>query len=103
MSLTCATYGRQVFGIGGRLAWANGFEAGCYDMPAFIYDAGNGTAGSIFDVSNLSAAEVTERHRKGRQTNRVFASARCRHMCFPLLRAAISMSPRTPHYELIRR
>ncbi|RJE17543.1 hypothetical protein PHISCL_10119 [Aspergillus sclerotialis] len=51
MSLTCATYGRQVFGVGGRLAWANGYDAGCYDMPAFIYDAGDGTTRSIFNAS----------------------------------------------------
>ncbi|KAK2743719.1 hypothetical protein FQN55_007122 [Onygenales sp. PD_40] len=39
MTLTCETYGRQIFGIGGRLAWADDAAAGCYDVPAFIYDA----------------------------------------------------------------
>ncbi|XHG06160.1 hypothetical protein AWENTII_009365 [Aspergillus wentii] len=39
MSLTCQAYGRQIFGVGGRLALANGQGAGCYTMPAFIYDA----------------------------------------------------------------
>ncbi|KAI9371697.1 hypothetical protein BJX61DRAFT_534554 [Aspergillus egyptiacus] len=51
MSLTCETYGRQIFGIGGRLAWANGAEAGCYDTPAFIYDAQSEAVTDRFDPS----------------------------------------------------
>ncbi|KAL3461828.1 hypothetical protein BJX64DRAFT_152016 [Aspergillus heterothallicus] len=52
MSLTCETYGRQIFGIGGRLAWANGAEAGCYDTPAFIYDAQSEAVTDRFDPSS---------------------------------------------------
>ncbi|KAL4781755.1 hypothetical protein BJX76DRAFT_369608 [Aspergillus varians] len=39
MSHTCLTHGRQIFGIGGRQAWADNSSAGCYNMPTFIYDA----------------------------------------------------------------
>lgn len=51
MSLACATYGPQIFGIGGRLAWFNGNGAGCYTMPAFIYDAQSESTQTEFDVS----------------------------------------------------
>jgi hypothetical protein len=53
MTLTCVTYGRQIFGIGGRLAWAEDGQAGCYDAPAFIYDAQSEASRSSFDVSIL--------------------------------------------------
>lgn len=53
MTLTCVTYGRQIFGIGGRRAWADDGKAGCYDAPAFIYDAQSETTRSSFDVSTL--------------------------------------------------
>ncbi|KAF9894833.1 hypothetical protein FE257_004454 [Aspergillus nanangensis] len=49
MSLTCAPYGRQIFGIGGRLAWADDSEAGCYDMPAFVYDSVSEVVREEFD------------------------------------------------------
>ncbi|KAL2833737.1 hypothetical protein BDW59DRAFT_138116 [Aspergillus cavernicola] len=39
MTHSCQAYGRQIFGIGGRQAWADNSTAGCYDVPAFIYDA----------------------------------------------------------------
>ncbi|KAJ0419206.1 hypothetical protein BJY00DRAFT_286482 [Aspergillus carlsbadensis] len=51
MSLACEAYGRQIFGIGGRLAWANGADAGCYDTPAFIYDAQTEAVTDQFDPS----------------------------------------------------
>jgi hypothetical protein len=51
MTLTCVTYGRQIFGIGGRLAWADDSQAGCYDTPAFIYDAQSEVTRTSFDVS----------------------------------------------------
>ncbi|KAL2816667.1 hypothetical protein BJX63DRAFT_419866 [Aspergillus granulosus] len=51
MSLTCEAYGRQIFGIGGRLAWADGADAGCYDTPAFLYDAQTEAVTDHFDPS----------------------------------------------------
>ncbi|KAJ5916588.1 hypothetical protein N7504_000603 [Penicillium tannophilum] len=51
MTLQCATYGRQIFAVGGRLAWADDSEAGCYTMPAFIYDAQSEATRSTFDPS----------------------------------------------------
>lgn len=56
MTLTCVTYGRQIFGIGGRLAWADDGQAGCYDAPAFIYDAQSEVTRSSFDVSTLPSS-----------------------------------------------
>ncbi|EEP76020.1 conserved hypothetical protein [Uncinocarpus reesii 1704] len=38
MTLTCEAYGRQIFGIGGRKARYDDARAGCYTMPAFLYD-----------------------------------------------------------------
>lgn len=62
MTLACATYGRQIFGVGGRLAWADDSKAGCYDMPTFIYDAQSEVVRSSFDVitpsENLVATEL---------------------------------------------
>ena len=52
MTLTCVTYGRQIFGIGGRKAWADDSAAGCYNAPAFIYDAQSEVSRSSFDVSS---------------------------------------------------
>lgn len=51
MTLQRATYGRQVFAVGRRLAWADDAGAGRYDMPAFIYDAQSEATRSTFDVS----------------------------------------------------
>lgn len=51
MTLTCVSYGRQIFGIGGRKAWADDSAAGCYDAPAFIYDAQSEVSRSSFNVS----------------------------------------------------
>ncbi|KAJ9488880.1 hypothetical protein VN97_g4406 [Penicillium thymicola] len=61
MTLTCVTYGRQIFGIGGRLAWADDDEAGCYDAPAFIYDAQSEATRSSFDpdLSSFSLSSST--------------------------------------------
>ena len=53
MSHACVGYGRQIIGVGGRLAWANDQKAGCYDVPAFIYDAQSQTNRSDFDVSYI--------------------------------------------------
>jgi hypothetical protein len=52
ITLDCASYGSQIFGVGGRLAWADDSGAGCYDMPAFIYDAQSQTVKAEFDVSD---------------------------------------------------
>ncbi|KAJ5907096.1 uncharacterized protein N7473_004012 [Penicillium subrubescens] len=49
ITLDCAAYGSQIFGVGGRLAWADDSGAGCYDMPAFIYDAQSQTVKAEFD------------------------------------------------------
>ncbi|KAL5047125.1 hypothetical protein BDW71DRAFT_181117 [Aspergillus fruticulosus] len=51
MSHTCQTYGRQILGIGGRQAWADDFAAGCYDTPAFLYDAQSEVVRTTFDPS----------------------------------------------------
>ncbi|KAL4814748.1 hypothetical protein BDW67DRAFT_165117 [Aspergillus spinulosporus] len=51
MSHTCQTYGRQIIGIGGRQAWANDAAAGCYDAPAFLYDAQSEVVRTDFDPS----------------------------------------------------
>ncbi|KAL4742961.1 hypothetical protein BDV11DRAFT_166630 [Aspergillus similis] len=57
MSHTCQTYGRQIIGIGGRQAWADDSAAGCYDTPAFLYDAQSEVVRTIFDPS-LSAYSI---------------------------------------------
>ncbi|KAJ6132649.1 hypothetical protein N7471_007864 [Penicillium samsonianum] len=61
MTLTCVTYGRQIFGIGGRRAWADDGKAGCYDTPAFIYDAQSEATRSSFDpaLSSFSLSSST--------------------------------------------
>ncbi|CAI7635574.1 uncharacterized protein N7487_002539 [Penicillium crustosum] len=61
MTLMCVTYGRQIFGIGGRLAWADDGQAGCYDAPAFIYDAQSEVTRSSFDptLSSFSLSSST--------------------------------------------
>ncbi|KAL5043597.1 hypothetical protein BDW71DRAFT_187728 [Aspergillus fruticulosus] len=53
MSHICHTYGRQIFGIGGRQAWADNSSAGCYGRPAFIYDAQSEVVRNEFDVCPL--------------------------------------------------
>ncbi|KAL4749460.1 hypothetical protein BDW72DRAFT_194807 [Aspergillus terricola var. indicus] len=65
MSHTCHTYGRQIFGIGGRQAWADNSSAGCYGRPAFIYDAQSEVVRDVFDpalstysVPSVTAAEI---------------------------------------------
>ncbi|KAJ5648013.1 hypothetical protein N7490_004385 [Penicillium lividum] len=67
MTLQCATYGRQIFGVGGRLAWADDADAGCYTMPAFIYDAQSEATRSTFDpalnsysLSSSTAKDIKE-------------------------------------------
>lgn len=54
MTLTCESYGRQIFGVGGRFAWADDSKAGCYRMPAFIYDTVSEVSRTDYDVSLLS-------------------------------------------------
>ncbi|RAK80039.1 uncharacterized protein BO72DRAFT_27003 [Aspergillus fijiensis CBS 313.89] len=65
MTLSCQAYGRQIFGVGGRLAWADDSDAGCYTMPAFIYDAQSEVVRSGFDpglmtysLSSATAADI---------------------------------------------
>ena len=53
MTTECATYGTQIFTIGGRKKWYNDGRAGTYTMPAFIYDADSQAIRSNFDVRNL--------------------------------------------------
>ncbi|KAF4769582.1 hypothetical protein HAV15_011346 [Penicillium sp. str.  len=48
-------------GIGGRLAWAEDGQAGCYDAPAFIYDAQSEVTRSSFDVSTLSSSKSSSK------------------------------------------
>ncbi|KAE8141236.1 hypothetical protein BDV38DRAFT_268517 [Aspergillus pseudotamarii] len=57
MTHVCQAYGRQIFGVGGRLAWADDSGGGCYDMPAFIYDAQSEVIRTQFDP-RLSAYSV---------------------------------------------
>ncbi|KAB8264201.1 hypothetical protein BDV32DRAFT_135551 [Aspergillus pseudonomiae] len=57
MTHVCQAYGRQIFGVGGRLAWADDADAGCYDTPAFIYDAQSEVIRAQFDPG-LSAYSV---------------------------------------------
>ncbi|KAL4919697.1 hypothetical protein BDW62DRAFT_209634 [Aspergillus aurantiobrunneus] len=61
MSHVCQTYGRQIFGIGGRQAWADNSSAGCYNMPAFIYDAQSEVVRNEFDpaLSTYSVPSAT--------------------------------------------
>ncbi|KAL4739023.1 hypothetical protein BDV11DRAFT_215509 [Aspergillus similis] len=65
MSHTCHTYGRRIFGIGGRQAWADNSSAGCYGRPAFIYDAQSEVVRNEFDpalstysIPSVTAAEI---------------------------------------------
>ncbi|KAA8642895.1 uncharacterized protein ATNIH1004_009656 [Aspergillus tanneri] len=51
MTYACAAYGRQIFGVGGRLAWADDQDAGCYEVPAFLYDAQSEAIMPDFDKS----------------------------------------------------
>jgi hypothetical protein len=55
MTLTCESYGSQVFGVGGRLNWKN--DTGCFatGMPMFIYDVVSQTNPTTFDVSLFAA------------------------------------------------
>ncbi|KAL2863953.1 putative cell wall anchored protein [Aspergillus lucknowensis] len=61
MTHTCQAYGRQIFGLGGRQAWADNFTAGCYDTPAFIYDAQSEVVRMDFDpgLSTYSIPSAT--------------------------------------------
>lgn len=51
MTHTCELRGRQMFAVGGRLAWQVDDRAGCYTMPAFVYDLVDQSVKSRFDVS----------------------------------------------------
>lgn len=53
MTHTCELRGRQMFAVGGRLAWQDDDKAGCYTMPAFVYDIVDQTVKSKFDVSHV--------------------------------------------------
>lgn len=57
MTHTCQSYGRQIFGVGGRLAWADDANAGCYGTPAFVYDAQSEIIRTQFDPG-LSAYSI---------------------------------------------
>ncbi|KAF7171758.1 hypothetical protein CNMCM6106_006140 [Aspergillus hiratsukae] len=57
MSLFCQAYGPQVFGIGGRINWADDQDAGCYTMPAFIYDVNSETSRTTFDPAVTSYSQ----------------------------------------------
>ncbi|KAE8313114.1 hypothetical protein BDV41DRAFT_564630 [Aspergillus transmontanensis] len=61
MTHVCQAYGRQIFGVGGRLAWSDDAGAGCYDMPAFIYDAQSEVIRTQFDpgLSTYSLPSAT--------------------------------------------
>ncbi|KAJ5266977.1 Kelch-type beta propeller [Penicillium angulare] len=54
MTMDCATYGSQIFGVGGRLAWYVDERAGCYKMPAFIYDAESQAIRTDFDPTRTA-------------------------------------------------
>ncbi|CAI7613056.1 unnamed protein product [Penicillium bialowiezense] len=77
MTLTCVTYGRQIFGIGGRQAWADDGEAGCYDAPAFIYDAQSEASRSSFDpgLSSFSLSSATSKDIEASPTPSSWASS----------------------------
>ncbi|KAJ5357420.1 hypothetical protein N7541_004578 [Penicillium brevicompactum] len=77
MTLTCVTYGRQIFGIGGRQAWADDGEAGCYDAPAFIYDAQSEASRSSFDpgLSSFSLSSSTSKDIEASPTPSAWASS----------------------------
>lgn len=55
MTLTCESYGSQVFGVGGRLNWNNDTACFATGMPMFIYDVGSQTNPTTFDVSLFAA------------------------------------------------
>ncbi|GIK03408.1 hypothetical protein Aspvir_007477 [Aspergillus viridinutans] len=57
MTLVCEAYGPQVFGIGGRINWADDQDAGCYTMPAFIYDVNSGSSRTKFNPALTSYAQ----------------------------------------------
>ncbi|KAF4219466.1 hypothetical protein CNMCM6457_003032 [Aspergillus fumigatiaffinis] len=57
MTLVCEAYGPQVFGIGGRIHWADDQDAGCYTMPAFIYDVNSGSSRAKFDPALTSYSQ----------------------------------------------
>ncbi|GFG17388.1 hypothetical protein IFM5058_08449 [Aspergillus udagawae] len=57
MTLVCEAYGPQVFGIGGRINWADDQGAGCYSMPAFIYDVNSGKSRARFDPALTSYSQ----------------------------------------------
>ncbi|KAL4751807.1 hypothetical protein BDW72DRAFT_202862 [Aspergillus terricola var. indicus] len=42
---------QMIIGIGGRQAWADDSAAGCYDTPAFLYDAQSEVVRTVFDPS----------------------------------------------------
>lgn len=50
MTHACVAYGRQIFSVGGRLAWYEDQNAGCYKAPALLYDAQLEKTVSEFDV-----------------------------------------------------
>ncbi|CAG7959708.1 unnamed protein product [Penicillium olsonii] len=77
MTLTCVTYGRQIFGIGGRKAWADDSAAGCYNAPAFIYDAQSEVSRSSFDpnLSSFSLSSATAKDIEASPTPSPWASA----------------------------
>lgn len=50
MTHVCQPYGRQILGVGGRLAWAIDSKAGCYSEPVFLYDAVSEVDRTEFDV-----------------------------------------------------
>lgn len=51
MTHSCQVRGRQMFAVGGRVAWADDERAGCYKMPAVIYDLVDQAENTMFDVS----------------------------------------------------
>ncbi|CAG8021748.1 unnamed protein product [Penicillium salamii] len=80
MTLTCVSYGRQIFGIGGRKAWADDSAAGCYDAPAFIYDAQSEVSRSSFNpgLSLFSLASATAKDIEASPTPSSWASSELR-------------------------
>ncbi|PGH11406.1 hypothetical protein AJ79_04907 [Helicocarpus griseus UAMH5409] len=57
LTLTCVAHGRHIIGVGGREAWQDDQRAGCYKMPAFLYDAQLEELRTTFDP-NLSPYSV---------------------------------------------
>ncbi|KAJ5937351.1 hypothetical protein N7454_004651 [Penicillium verhagenii] len=56
MTMDCATYGTQIFAVGGRNAWYVDSRAGTYTMPAFIYDADSQSVRDTFDPTRTTYA-----------------------------------------------